>query len=53
MSFHINTHSKATVGVKLHEYKNPYGVVNINKDGDIKKIIELESNDKYLNNFFS
>tara|TARA_Y100000590_G_scaffold448450_1_gene585137 strand:- start:5881 stop:6930 length:1050 start_codon:yes stop_codon:yes gene_type:complete len=49
MSFHINTHSKATVGVKLHEYKNPYGVVNINKDGDIKKIIEKPSNISFVN----
>ena len=49
MSFHIDAHSKVTVGVKLNEYKNPYGVVNINKDGDIKKIVEKPSNIVFVN----
>ena len=49
MNFHIQSNSKVTMGVKINEYKNPYGVVDINKFGDIKKIVEKPSNISFVN----
>jgi len=42
IDFHLNNKSDITVGIKLHEYRSPYGVIEL--DGDnIKEIREKPS----------
>ena len=49
MSFHINSHSSATMCVRNHEIQIPYGIIKIDQDNNIRALEEKPLK-KYLIN---